>query len=49
MQEGDIVTIDCVAFYDGFHGDNARTVIVGGPGSCSPEREALVEGTQWGC
>ena len=29
LAEGDILTIDCVAFIDGMHGDNARTVIVG--------------------
>lgn len=38
LQEGDILTIDCVAFKDGLHGDNARTVIVG---RADPESEAL--------
>jgi methionyl aminopeptidase len=28
LEEGDVVTIDCVAFHNGFHGDNARTVVV---------------------
>jgi methionyl aminopeptidase len=29
LKEGDIVSIDCGAFYDGFHGDAARTFSVG--------------------
>merc|ERR1719329_1276437 len=29
LEDGDLVTIDCVAFLDGYHGDNARTVGVG--------------------
>ena len=29
LKEGDIVSIDCGAFYDGFHGDAARTFPVG--------------------
>jgi methionyl aminopeptidase len=29
LKEGDIVSVDCGAFYDGFHGDAARTFAVG--------------------
>jgi methionyl aminopeptidase len=29
LKEGDIVSVDCGAFYDGFHGDAARTFSVG--------------------
>eukprot|EP01052_Picozoa_sp_SAG31_P043994 SAG31_NODE_7517_length_1666_cov_2.518188_2_plen_201_part_00 len=28
LKVGDKITIDCVAFHQGFHGDNARTVLV---------------------
>lgn len=38
LEEGDLLTIDCVVFLDGYHGDNARTV---GVGRVAPEAEAL--------
>ena len=41
LEDGDILTIDCVAFHGGFHGDNARTVIVGEPQSLELQQLAL--------
>ncbi|MBQ9673668.1 MAG: type I methionyl aminopeptidase [Ruminococcus sp.] len=43
LKEGDIVSVDVGAFYDGFHGDNAYTFKCG---KVSPEAEALLEATQ---
>ena len=43
LQEGDIVSIDCGACIDGYHGDSAYTVAVG---EVSPEVSKLLEVTQ---
>ena len=40
VQEGDIVSIDVGAYYDGYHGDNAATFAVG---EVSPEAKQLME------
>lgn len=43
LQEGDIVSIDVGAFYNGFHGDAARTLAVG---NISDEAKRLIEITR---
>jgi methionyl aminopeptidase len=43
LQEGDIISIDCGAIIDGWHGDAALTVAVG---HTSPEMEDLMKVTQ---
>ena len=43
IKEGDIVSIDLVALKNGFHGDAARTIIVG---KASSEAERLVKATK---
>ncbi|EKQ52155.1 MULTISPECIES: type I methionyl aminopeptidase [unclassified Clostridium] len=43
LKEGDIVSIDCGAFYDGFHGDAARTFPVG---NISVEAQKLIDITR---
>ena len=43
LREGDIVSIDVGAYYQGFHGDNAYTFIVG---DTSDENKALLKETQ---
>ena len=43
IQEGDIVSIDVGAFYDGFNGDNAATF---GAGKVSAEAQALMDATR---
>jgi methionyl aminopeptidase len=43
LKEGDIVSIDCGAFYDGFHGDAARTFPVG---NVSADAQALIDITR---
>lgn len=43
LQPGDNITLDVVVKYDGFHGDNARTYIVG---SATSEMEFLVKTTE---
>jgi methionyl aminopeptidase len=43
LVEGDVISIDCGAIVDGWHGDAARTVFVGRP---STEVEALSETTR---
>ncbi|KNX39166.1 type I methionyl aminopeptidase [Luteipulveratus halotolerans] len=37
LQEGDLVSIDCGAIVDGWHGDAAVTVVVGGDAAARPE------------
>lgn len=47
LQEGDVISIDCGAILDGWHGDSAITVAVG---EVSPEVEMLsrvTEGSMW--
>lgn len=43
LRDGDVVSIDCVVWKDGFHGDAARTFLVG---NCSEEDKKLVEVTK---
>jgi len=43
LREGDIVSLDFGAKYNGFHGDSALTV---GVGEISPEAEALLQATE---
>ena len=43
LKEGDIVSIDVGAFYEGFHGDAARTLAVG---NISEEAKRLIETTR---
>ena len=43
LREGDIVSIDCGAIVDGWHGDAAFTA---GVGTISPEATALIEATE---
>lgn len=44
LQEGDLVSIDCGATYEGWVGDSAITF---GVGELRPEAEALNQATQW--
>lgn len=43
LKQGDIVSIDVGAFYDGFHGDNAWTFACG---DVSAEKQALMKATE---
>jgi methionyl aminopeptidase len=45
LQAGDVLSLDCGAIYDGFQGDSAVTVIVGGQ-AASPGAEKLVRATE---
>ena len=40
LREGDIISIDCGAIVDGWHGDSAMTVPVG---EIAPELQRLIE------
>ena len=46
LNAGDLLSIDCGAIVDGFHGDSAVTVIVGGEDAAPPELVELVEATR---
>lgn len=46
LDDGDLISIDCGAIVDGFHGDSATTLIVGGAETASPQAAALVEHTR---
>ncbi len=46
LEEGDILSIDCGAIVDGFHGDSAVTWVVGGPGACDERTRALIDDTR---
>ncbi|HLS43827.1 MAG TPA: type I methionyl aminopeptidase [Ornithinicoccus sp.] len=46
LREGDLVSIDCGAIYQGWHGDAAISLIVGGPEAGRPQDVALVEDTE---
>lgn len=48
LEEGDVVSIDCGAILDGFHGDSAATWIVGGAAAAPREVVDLVERTRQG-
>lgn len=46
LREGTVVSIDCGAIVEGFHGDSALTLIVGGPDAVAPEVVQLVDATR---
>jgi methionyl aminopeptidase len=46
LAEGDLISIDCGAIVDGWHGDAAISVIVGGRGAGCPEDLALIDATE---
>ena len=46
LEEGTVISIDCGAVVDGFHGDSATTLIVGGDDTVEPEVAALVRETR---
>lgn len=46
LQQGDLVSIDCGAIVDGWHGDAAVSFIVGGRGHGRPEDLALMDDTE---
>src|SRR5215475_11110142 len=46
LKAGDIVSIDCGVVLDGYYGDAAITVPVGGPESMTPQLRRLLEVTQ---
>jgi methionyl aminopeptidase len=46
LDEGDLISIDCGAIVEGFHGDSATTLIVGGPETTTPEIRRLVNETR---
>lgn len=46
LAEGDLLSVDCGAVVDGFHGDSAATWVVGGPGACDADTRALVDQTR---
>ena len=48
LKNGDVLSIDITISYNGFIGDNARTVIVGGDEYAPPEVLALVRNTEAG-
>ena len=43
LREGDVVSVDCGAVVDGFHGDAAVTWVVGGAEACDQATSALIE------
>jgi len=45
LRDGDLLSLDCGAIWEGFQGDSAVTVFVGGTAP-SPEAEGLVETTE---
>lgn len=48
LEEGDLVKVDCGAIVDGYHGDSATTLIVGGEDTVPAEVLALVKETRNG-
>jgi methionyl aminopeptidase len=46
LDEGDVISVDCGAIVEGFHGDSALTLIVGGPEAASDEVRELVATTR---
>ena len=46
LDEGDVISIDCGAIVEGFHGDSATTLIVGGEDAASPQVRRLVRQTR---
>ncbi|MEX2549854.1 MAG: type I methionyl aminopeptidase [Nitriliruptoraceae bacterium] len=46
LDEGDVISIDCGAIVEGFHGDSATTLIVGDEQAASPEVRELIRETR---
>jgi len=46
LAEGDLVSIDCGAIVDGWHGDAAISLVVGGRDAGRPEDLALIDATE---
>jgi methionyl aminopeptidase len=46
LAEGDLVSIDCGAIVDGWHGDAAISVVVGGREAARPEDLELIDATE---
>jgi len=46
LEEGDLISIDCGAIVDGWHGDAAISVVVGGREAGRPEDLALIDATE---
>lgn len=46
LEAGDLISIDCGAIVDGFHGDSAVTLMVGGAQAVDEERRTLVRETR---
>ncbi|MCC5948885.1 MAG: type I methionyl aminopeptidase [Nitriliruptoraceae bacterium] len=46
LEEGDLISIDCGAVVEGFHGDSATTLIVGGDQTTTEEVRTLVRETR---
>lgn len=46
LDEGDVISIDCGAIVDGFHGDSATTLVVGGDQAASDEVRRLIDATR---
>jgi methionyl aminopeptidase len=46
LAEGDLVSIDCGAIVDGWHGDAAISLVVGGRDAARPEDLALIAATE---
>jgi methionyl aminopeptidase len=48
LDEGDVISIDCGAIVDGYHGDSAVTLIVGGVAAADEDVRQLVRSTHEG-
>ncbi len=46
LHDGDLLSVDCGAVLDGWHGDAAVSLVVGGPAAARPEDLALVDATE---
>ena len=46
LDEGDVISIDCGAIVEGFHGDSATTLVVGGIEAADPAVQKLVRETR---
>jgi methionyl aminopeptidase len=46
LEEGDVISVDCGAIWQGFHGDSAMSLVVGGVEAASDEVRQLLEVTR---
>ncbi len=46
LRDGDLLSIDCGAVLDGWHGDAAVSLVVGGRGAARPEDLGLIDDTE---